>query len=70
MKKTFCRCACFFKSNIYLQQLAVHVHFTNDQLFQTEYHHVSDDGEEEKNIDVFLVGIERISNGEIIEDGS
>lgn len=41
MKKTFCRCSCFFKSNIYLEQIGVHVHYTNDEQFREEYHNVS-----------------------------
>ena len=41
MKKTFCRCSCFFKSNIYLEQIGVHVHYTNDEQFREEYRNVS-----------------------------
>jgi hypothetical protein len=41
MKKTFCRCSCFFKSNIYLEQIGAHVHYTNDEQFREEYQHVS-----------------------------
>jgi hypothetical protein len=39
-KKIFYRCACFFKTNIYLEQIATHVHYTNDQQFRDEYQNV------------------------------
>lgn len=40
MKKTFCRCSCFFKSNIYLEQVRSHVHYENDEQFRETYKNV------------------------------
>lgn len=42
MRKTFCRCSCFFKSNIYLEKVDSHVHYINDEQFREDYHNVSD----------------------------
>jgi hypothetical protein len=40
-KIVFYRCSCFFKTNIYLEQIATHVHYTNDEQFREEYQNVS-----------------------------
>ncbi len=40
-KIAFYRCSCFFKTNIYLEQIGVHVHYTHDEQFREEYQHVS-----------------------------
>jgi hypothetical protein len=39
-KTAFYRCSCFFKSNIYLEQIATHVHYTNDEEFRQKYQDV------------------------------
>ncbi len=39
-KKIFYRCSCFFKTNIYLDDINTHVHYTNDEQFRQEYEHV------------------------------
>ncbi|CAF1257396.1 unnamed protein product [Adineta steineri] len=43
MKKTFCRCSCFFKSNIYLEQIGAHVHYIDDEQFRKEYQQLASD---------------------------
>lgn len=41
MNKRFYRCSCFVRSNIYLEQIRAHVHYTNDEQFREQYRHVS-----------------------------
>ena len=41
-KQIFYRCACFFQSNIYLEPVSKHVHYTNDEQFRQEYQDVRD----------------------------
>ena len=42
-KKIFFRCSCFVQSNIYLEQLRTHVHYTTDEQFREQYANVNDE---------------------------
>jgi hypothetical protein len=39
-KKIFYRCSCFFQTNIYLEPISKHVHYSNDEQFREEYQNV------------------------------